>query len=389
MRNEEDFFDTEEEFYDEAEDIADEKDDFLDEEEDFSDEEEEPSGEERAPRKSSQKTAGRCPDKHRAGAGRRKKRRRKKGLNGHSIFFMVLAVIFVLTIIRLLVWNMGKRSEYDPNDISTEFDVEVLDYILSPDPALMEGHEAPPDDGVTTILALGNDIFSDDRGDSGLAELIAKETDSVVLNGAFPGSTIAMKNAEYDNSYPLDGLSLYWTAAALVNQNFDLMQAVVPDLDSEAASAALETLQGVDLNQVDHLILLYDMQDYIGKRIVYDENNLKNLNTVYGALSATIQLFQENYPHIRIFVLSHPYGSFTDGDGSVYDGDRDDLGNGTLVDYLNWELEACRSNGVSFIDNYYGAVTVEDTDCLENGFHLNQKGRERIAQRFGEILGGK
>lgn len=312
---------------------------------------------------------------------RNKNKNRK--INGHAIFFLVLAVLFLVTIIRLIVWNIGKRSGFDPNETTTEFDVELLDYIIPLDPAVLEGRE---DDGVNTVLAFGNDILSDDRGKEGLAALMEKETGATIYNCAFPGSSIAMKNPEYESSYPLDGLSLYWTAAALVNQNFDLMDQVVPDLESESASAALETLMSVDISKVDTLVILYDLQDYMGKRIVYDENNLKNLNSVYGALNASIQLIQEHYPYIRIYVLSHPYGTYTDGDGTVVDGDRDDLGNGTLVDYLNWELEACRSNGVSFVDNYYGAVTVEDADCLTDGFHLNKKGRKRVAKRFADVF---
>lgn len=313
-------------------------------------------------------------------------KRKNQKLNGHMIFFFVLAVLFVLTIIRLIVWNIGKRSGFDPNETTTEFDVELLDYIIPLDPAVLEGRE---DDGVNTVLAFGNDILSDDRGKEGLAALMEKETGTTIYNCAFPGSSIAMKNPEYESSYPLDGLSLYWTAAALVNQNFDLMDQVVPDLESESASAALETLKSVDLSKVDTLIILYDLQDYRGKRIVYDENNEKNLNSVFGALNASIQLIHEHYPYIRIYVLSHPYGSYTDGDGTVVDGDRDDLGNGTLVDYLNWMLEACRRNGVSFVDNYYGAVTVEDADCLTEGFHLNKKGRERVAKRFADVFSPK
>ena len=151
------------------------------------------------------------------------------------------------------------------------------------------------------------------------------------------------------------------------------MDVIVPDLDSESAREALAALKEVDMNAVDHLILFYDLQDYMGGRIVYDENNLQNLNTCYGALNASIQLVQETWPHIRIFVLSPTYGTFAQGDG-------------TQVDYLNWQLEASRRNGVSFLDNYYGAVTVDDTDCLTDGYHLNQEGRERVAERFAQIL---
>lgn len=198
-----------------------------------------------------------------------------------------------------------------------------------------------------------------------------------------------MKHQEFDNSYPLDGVSLYWVAAALLNQNFDLMDVIVPQMNSEAAAQALETLKSVDLSKVDDLVILYDLQDYRDDRTVYDEANDKNLTTVYGALTATIKLFQEQCPHIRIYLLSQPYGTFTDANGKTIDIDRDDLGNGTMVDYLNWEVEACRKNGVSFIDNYYGAITMEDTDCLTDGYHLNQKGREKSQSGLEKCLNSK
>ena len=316
----------------------------------------------------------------------RKRRRRSSSSgrpSGHVIFVIVFSIILVVTIVRLFLWNRGRQSDYDPNETTTEFDVEVMDYLQPLDPEMLEGHE---DDGVTTVLALGNDLLSDDRSDTGLAALMEKSANATILNAAFPGSSISMKHQEFDNSYPLDGVSLYWVAAALLNQNFDLMDVIVPQMNSEAAAQALETLKSVDLSKVDDLVILYDLQDYRDDRTVYDEANDKNLTTVYGALTATIKLFQEQCPHIRIYLLSQPYGTFTDANGKTIDIDRDDLGNGTMVDYLNWEVEACRKNGVSFIDNYYGAITMEDTDCLTDGYHLNQKGREKIAERFGTFF---
>lgn len=317
-------------------------------------------------------------------ASRKRKRRKKKAkINGHAIFFLVIAIIFAIVVIQLLIWNKGKHSDYDPNDITDEFDVELLDYIQPLDSEALKGRE---DDGINTVLALGNDPLSDDRSDDGLAALMEKATGANIYNGAFPGSTIAMKNPEYDSSYPLDGLSLYWIAAALCNQNFELADAITKDLNDSSASAALDTLKSVDLSTVDSLVILYDMQDYMGRRIVYDKDNKKNLNTVYGALNATIKLFQEEYPYIRIYVVSPTYGSFTEGDGTTYSADLDDLGNGTLMDYINWMLEVVRSDGVTFIDTFYGAVSMEDTDCLTDGFHLNEKGRKRFAARFAEVF---
>lgn len=324
-------------------------------------------------------------------SGKRKKsahkassrRRRKKTVSKHTIFFAVAALLFILTVIRLLVWNIGKESDYDPNEHNAEFDTELLDYVQPLDPEVLKGRT---DDGVTTILALGNDPLSDERGEDGLCALMEKATGATILNAAFPGSTISMKNPEFENQYPLDGVSLYWIVAALCNQNFELMDVIVPMMGSEAASAALQTLKETDMDKVDAMVLFYDLQDYKDGRIVYDENNLKNLNTCFGALSASIQLMQDTYPYIRLYLLCPTYGTYTDENGALIDADMDDLGNGTLADYINWYLEACRSNGITFIDNYYGAVSMEDTDCLTDGFHLNQKGRQKVAARFADIF---
>lgn len=314
-------------------------------------------------------------------ASRRRHKRRR--LNGHVIFFIVFAVILIVMLIRLFIWNRGRQSDYDPNDVTDEFDVELLDYVQPLDPEALKGRE---DDGITTVLALGNDPLADDRSGSGLAALMEKETGAVIYNCAFPGSTISMKNEEFEGIYPLDGLSLYWVAAAICNQNFELMDVLAQQLNNSAVNEALDTVKSVNMEKVDALVIFYDLQDYMNGRIVYDENNPKNLITVYGALNATVQLIQETYPYIRIFVLSPTYGTFTPENGQAVDADRDDLGNGTLTDYINWQLEVSRSNGVTFIDTYYGAVNMEDTDCLTDGFHLNEKGRQQVARRFADVF---
>lgn len=317
---------------------------------------------------------------------KRRKKKKKQQVNIHLIIGGVMLLILIIMLVRLFIWNRGTHSGYDPDNITDEFDTEVLDYIQPLDPELLAGRE---DDGVMTILALGNDPFSDERGKDGIAEMIAEGLDATVLNGAFPGSTIATKYPEYSNSYPLDGLSLYWVVAALANQNFDLMNRVTADLGNPSAAAAAETLGSVDMDKVDVLTIMYDLQDYMGDRIVYDDTNENNINSCCGALNASIDLIEQTWPHIRIVVLSHPYGTFTTGDGKVVDGDRDDLGNGTLTDYLGWMIQICVSNGVTILDNYYGAVTVEDTHLLTDGFHLTVEGRQKVADRVIDLLDGK
>ena len=43
----------------------------------------------------------------------------------HGGFVALILLIAVIGIVRLVQWNKGRESDYDPNEISTEFDTET------------------------------------------------------------------------------------------------------------------------------------------------------------------------------------------------------------------------------------------------------------------------
>ncbi len=313
---------------------------------------------------------------------------RPKESTVHLVLIGVIVLMLFYGLIRLILWNIGQDSGYDPNADSTEYETEALDYIQPLDRKLLEGRE---DDGITTILCLGNDPFSDERGPEGLAELIASKCDATVYNCAFPSSCISMKYQEYSDSYPLDALSLYLVTASLCGGDYALMEHAVNQLTQgqDAAVAALDTLKNVDFAKVDMLIMMYDLNDYRDGRSLVDLNNDINLLTWAGALNASIQQIQQAYPHIRIVLLSPSYGSYEDENGNLIDGDKTNLGNGVLPDYVQYEVDTAMANGVSILDNYYGTITQSAAEeCLVDGYRLNRAGRERIAARFAKAIFG-
>ena len=115
----------------------------------------------------------------------------KKSINFHLIFFIVILALFLFAIIKLWLWNKGEASGYDPNEDTSEFDVETMDYIQPLSSSRLEGHE---DDGVTTLLCLGNSPFADNKGEGGLAQALAREVDGVAHDASFAGSFQALKN---------------------------------------------------------------------------------------------------------------------------------------------------------------------------------------------------
>lgn len=322
---------------------------------------------------------------HSRRSGRGRKRRMERSDYIHLALLAVILLMFLIAAIRLIIWNIGEDSGYDPNADTSEFDTEPQDYIQPMDASLLEGHE---DDGVTTIVTLGNAPFSDERGSTGLAEKIAQKCDATVYNCAFPDSYLSMKYEEYTDSYPQDALSLYLVTASFCGGDFTLMEHAAGLVeDTEGTQEALDTLKSLDFSTVDMIVIMYDLSDYMDDRPVMDENNDINLITWNGALNASIDLIQQTYPHIRIVVLSPSYGQYTDENGNLINADTEDLGNGTLPDYVLHEIDVAMANGVSILDNYYGSVTENQAaECLTDGYHLNEAGRERIAQRFAEKI---
>ena len=302
---------------------------------------------------------------HSRRSGRGRKRRMERSDYIHLALLAVILLMFLIAAIRLIIWNIGEDSGYDPNADTSEFDTEPQDYIQPMDASLLEGHE---DDGVTTIVTLGNAPFSDERGSTGLAEKIAQKCDATVYNCAFPDSYLSMKYEEYTDSYPQDALSLYLVTASFCGGDFTLMEHAAGLVeDTEGTQAALDTLKNVDFSTVDMIVIMYDLSDYMDDRPVMDENNDINLITWNGALNASIDLIQQTYPHIRIVVLSPSYGQYTDENGNLVNADTEDLGNGTLPDYVLHEIDVAMANGVSILDNYYGSVTENQAaECLKD-----------------------
>ncbi len=306
--------------------------------------------------------------------------RRKISL--HTIFFIVIGCLFLFAIIRLAIWNIGKESGYGPNEDTSEFDTEPLDYIQPLQKAQMDGK---PVDDTLTILCLGNAPFADEGENNPLANALADAMDATCINASFADSFQSQKNASYSDDYPADGISLYQVTKALTSGDFSTVNKAAAAV-SEEASAKAKSLAAIDMSTLDAVVIMYDLSDYVDLRPVMDPGDANNLLTYCGSLNASIQLIQEKYPYIRIVILSTPASGKTIDDFYV-DGDIQNLGNGTLVDYLGHEANTAISNGVSLIDTYFGVINVENrSQLIKDDYHLNEDGAKAIAARFEKLI---
>ena len=311
------------------------------------------------------------------------KKKRKQTFNFHQIFFIVVIALFLFAAVKFLLWSKGEDSGYDPNEITTEFDVETMDHIQPMDTSRFEN---AVDDGVTTLLCLGNSPFADNKGETGLAQTLARKLNGVAYDGSFANSYQTMYNKTFQNTYNPDGLSLYSVVNAICTGDYSLVETVAATV-GETEVQTVDMLKNLDYQAIDMLVIMYDLSDYIDRRPLYNQTDANDPVTWTGSLNASLELIENTYPHIRTVILSTPACGKTI-DGYYVDGDKIDLGNGTIPDYLNFQMDVILANGVSYIDNYYGVITVENKDeYLINDYHLNEKGIEAIADRFHYFFG--
>ena len=309
------------------------------------------------------------------------KKRKQARFSIHIIFLILIIVVFLFAVIKFLLWNRGEASGYDPNEVTTEFDVETLDYIQPMDSSRFKGIE---DDGITSLLCLGNAPFADNKGENGLAQTLAAKMNGVAYDGSFANSLQTAINYPYQESYPADAFSLYHVVEAICTGNYTLLDKAATD---ETQVDTINMLKSLDYKKIDMLVIMYDLSDYIFGRPLYNSLVKNDTATWTGSLNASLELIEATYPHIRTVVLSMPSGGATI-DGTYIDGDTVNLGNGTLPDYLNYQVGIAIENGVSFIDNYYGVINSENkNEYLINDYHLNEKGIQAIADRFYYFFG--
>ena len=313
--------------------------------------------------------------------GKEPKRRRKININ--LILLGIIGVLVVIIAYRLIKWNIGTRSDYDPDAVNTSFDVEVQDVIIPLSEDKLQGHE---DDGKTTVLCLGDEPFSDDLTETGLAGQIGTVGGADVIAAPFPKSRVASYNALYDPSTEqglADVFNLYYVANAINTGDFEALETAAYLMGDGTYSSSVNMLKSIDFNDIDIIVIMYDASDYLTLSPVDNANDEDDIQTYTGALKRSLELIQEKYPFIRLVFMSPTFAQYVDGDGNYQNGDTTDLGNGAIPTYWARAIDICSAAGVSFIDNYYGSVNQNNHESyMTDNIHLNEAGRKQIAEHF-------
>jgi len=304
---------------------------------------------------------------------------------------IVLLLVFIVFVcgIAYKIMNFGVRVDQEEifKDGPGTYE-DTLDTIL---PAMDEdGNRLPIDysDGLT-IVTFGNAPFADDReSEDSLANMIADMTNATVYNCSVSGSFLC---AEFPylsvEDKPMDAFNFYWLCTLAVGgdirNNYPAALEIMGDNAPPEGQEVYDTLTTLDFNKVDVVAIMYDASDYFAGHDMYNDDNPTDIIQFTGNLEAGIELLQNNYPHLRIIVLSPTYAYALDDNGEYISSDIKRYGYDVLSTYVIKQYASCVVRSVSFVDNLYGTITESNAkECLKDNLHLNKTGRQKVAERF-------
>lgn len=308
-------------------------------------------------------------------------------INWHIVLLIVLLVSVIIIIYSIRNW--GEKidlSELFPegNTPEQEIQVEVLDNIL---PNLDSEGSAAAADGVTNIVLFGNGSFAEDYGTvDNVANLIAEMTDANVYNCAVPNSHLAATNTSFSaDADAMDAFNLYWLSTLATIDNYSPCEQALESSASlpTEAEQVFELMCDIDFSTIDVIGIMYDATDYLEGRPVFNPENHTDIQTYYGNLTASLELLQRYFPHIRIIVMSPTYAYAIDSDGNYVESDIYVYNEFPLSTYSQMLEQSAANAGVSFVDNLYGTVNLYNAnDYLIDNVKLNKDGKQKLAERF-------
>ncbi len=308
-------------------------------------------------------------------------------INWHIVFFIVVICSITFIIYKFCNWNniVNLDELFTKEELEADPEIETLDNIL---PNLEAEGTPAATDGELNVVLFGNGAFAENYGTSdNVAEIIAEMSGANVYNCSVSGSHLAATHSTFTLGIDaMDGFNFYWlTTLIAMDNHFPPSDALTnaPEALPPEAAEVYEILSNMDFSKVDVIGIMYDGTDYLQGRPLYNASRETDIQTYYGNLAAGIELIQDTFPHIRIIVMSPTYAYAIDENGDYVDSDIYLYNEFPLSTYSQM-LERCASNaGVTYVDNFYGTVNVNNAgDYLIDNIHLNKDGKQKLAERF-------
>lgn len=208
------------------------------------------------------------------------------------------------------------------------------------------------------IVVFGDSIWNAARGEDGISEYIQQATGATVYNCAIGGTTAAL--VEGENSME------NWTSNCFNGMIYVARKLVPAEKVLGDNTVVLDIIKQVDFAEMDYVIVSYGLNDFFCDVSIYPKEYYEITNYV-GALRNGITKLKENYPHLKIIVISPTYTQMFEGEKTFEIGDYVEAARGVAA-----EME------VEFLDMFHilGNNAESRMEHLEDGVHLSAEGRK-------------
>jgi len=230
-----------------------------------------------------------------------------------------------------------------------------------------------PKEYTPNLVILGDSVLTE-RGESNkVTEPLEEGLNLEVFNATIGGSCITEAGLD------MDVVSFKSLAKGIVAGEFLQQKTTTLTYNGmEYVPSVLETLETVDFRKVQILLLKYGMNDYHGG---------VPIEQCVESLADGIKALQQNYPKLRIILLTPSFSWYPDRDGDCL---TCDFGGGTLVEYVNAFLTFGQAYGIEVLDQFHGTyddTTVEHwSDVTEDGLHPNEEGARILTNQIIRYL---
>lgn len=253
--------------------------------------------------------------------------------------------------------SVSGSASVSANTVS-ENQVAAIDKNVAKTEKILEGKK---------IVVFGDSIWDTARGQDGISEYIQEATGATVYNCAVGGTTAALVEGENTienwSSNCFNGM--IYVARKLVSAEKVLGDHVVRDIIKE-----------VDLAGMDYVIVAYGLNDFFCDVSIYPKEYYEITNYV-GALRNGISKLKENYPNLKIIVVSPTYTKMFEGERTFEIGSYVEAARGVAA-----EME------VEFLDMFHvlGNNAESRTEHLGDGVHMSAEGRKVYSAAVIQLL---
>lgn len=210
------------------------------------------------------------------------------------------------------------------------------------------------------MVVFGDSIWNAARGEGGISEHVQEETGVTIYNCAVGGSTAALVDGPNNMQE--------WSSSSF-NGMIYIARGLVPAEQVIQTREAYDIIKQVDLSEMDYAIVAYGLNDFFSDVSIYPAEYYEITNYV-GALRHGITKLKENYPDLKIIVVSPTYTKMYEGEKQF-----------EIGDYVEAARGVAKEMEVEFLDMFHilGSDAESRTQHLEDGVHMSAEGRKVYA----------